>query len=274
MNARLVLTDIDQLARSIRVNGLLQPIVVRPLEGGQYEIVAGNRRFSACKLLKWRKIRCRIIELDDKEAFEVSLVENLQRKTLGVIEEAEAYRDYVEKLGWGGVSALASRIGKSPSHISKRIAMLDLPDDIIERIRSREINPSIAEELLVLKNEREQSRLTELVSRRHLSTRELRKTVASAKEIALEEDTEITLQYDKTLDNLEDYQKRFGKVIAVFRFSLNQLGPIMEGMDEKNWMINEILLHHRNLLHLQIDNLLKQRKTIRRLYGGLAAFSR
>src|SRR5215471_13324631 len=80
-NIRHNICDTKELAKSIEQKGLLQPILVRTLDG-YFEIVAGNRRFYACRALGWKKIACHIIELDDKQAFEVSLIENVQRKSL------------------------------------------------------------------------------------------------------------------------------------------------------------------------------------------------
>lgn len=105
----------DELASSIKKIGLLQPILVRSI-ASNFEIVAGNRRFRACKILGWKKIACHIIELDDRQTFEVSLVENIQRKMLSPLDEAIAFKAYVSDFGWGGVSDLASRIGKSASN--------------------------------------------------------------------------------------------------------------------------------------------------------------
>src|SRR5690348_11119709 len=139
---------IDGLVRSIARHGILQPILIRN-NGNGFVVVAGNRRLAACKRLRWRKIPCSIIELSDKEAFEVSLVENLERKTLDPMEEAEAFRHYVEQGGWGGITELAHQIHRSPSYISKRIRLLGLPSTALEIFRRRK-NTSIAEELLSL----------------------------------------------------------------------------------------------------------------------------
>ncbi|MGA9150979.1 MAG: ParB/RepB/Spo0J family partition protein [Candidatus Nitrosopolaris sp.] len=109
-NIRHNVPDTEELAKSIQQKGLLQPILVRTLDG-YFEIVAGNRRFCACKALGWKKIACHIIELVDKQAFEVSLVENIQRKTISPLDEANAFKAYVSDFGWGGVSDLASKIG-------------------------------------------------------------------------------------------------------------------------------------------------------------------
>jgi ParB family chromosome partitioning protein len=92
--------NFDDLVESIRHRGLLQPIVVRDLGDGYfYEIVAGNRRYQACKRLSWRKITCNIVELEDKEAFEISLIENIQREALNPKEEAMAFRIYISECG-------------------------------------------------------------------------------------------------------------------------------------------------------------------------------
>ena len=96
------------LITSIKEHGLLQPILIRPLSHG-FEIVAGHRRFHACRSLRWRFIPCKIRELADKEAYEIQLTENMQRKSMDPIEEAEAFRRYVVDFGWGGVTEPAAK---------------------------------------------------------------------------------------------------------------------------------------------------------------------
>ncbi len=91
--------QLHDLAESIKNKGLLQPIIVRS-KYDCYEIVAANRRLSACKLLGWN-VGCHIVSLNDGEAYEVSLIENIQRKTLTALEEAEAFNKYVRNFGWG-----------------------------------------------------------------------------------------------------------------------------------------------------------------------------
>lgn len=114
-------SNLDELVESIRKIGLLQPIVVRTDGSGNFEVVAGNRRLSACKKLGWKKIVCHVVELNDKEAFEASIIENVQRNSLDPIEEGLAYRKYIQEFGSGGVSELAEKLSKSISYISKRI---------------------------------------------------------------------------------------------------------------------------------------------------------
>ena len=100
--------EVESLVSSIKEHGLLQPILIRPYQNN-FEIVAGHRRFYACKSLRWRHIPCKIREMNDKQAFEIQLTENIQRKSMSALEEAEAFRKYVQDLGWGGVTELAKK---------------------------------------------------------------------------------------------------------------------------------------------------------------------
>lgn len=138
--------DIEALKISIRDHGLLQPIVVRPFERG-FEIVAGHRRFTACRSLRWRFILCKIVELTDKQAYEIQLTENLQRKTIDPVEEALSYQKYVIDFGWGGVSELGRHIGKSEEYVSHRMQLLKLPEQIREKITNQVLGVSQALEL-------------------------------------------------------------------------------------------------------------------------------
>ena len=144
--------EIESLISSIKEHGLLQSILIRPYQNS-FEIVAGHRRFHACKSLRWRHIPCKIKELSDKQAFEIQITENIQRKSMSYLEEAEAFRKYVQDLGWGGVSELARKIGKSEEYVSHRIQLLKLPQDIKEKIMLNKLNISQALELTSLPNE-------------------------------------------------------------------------------------------------------------------------
>jgi ParB family chromosome partitioning protein len=145
------LANLRELSNSISQKGLLQPIVVRSI-GEFFEIVAGNRRYHACKCLGWKKIGCHIVELSDKEALEVSIIENLQRDTLSPLDEAYAFKAYVCDFGWGGVSELAEKIDRSASYVSKRIKLLDLPAELLDSVLNSRIETSTAQELCYLKD--------------------------------------------------------------------------------------------------------------------------
>ncbi len=144
--------EFESLTSSIKEHGLLQPILIRPYQNS-FEIVAGHRRFHACKSLRWRHIPCKIRELSDKQAFEIQITENIQRKSMSALEEAEAFRKYVQDLGWGGVTELSKKIGKSEEYVSHRIQLLKLPQDIKEKIMLNKLSVSQALELTNLSHE-------------------------------------------------------------------------------------------------------------------------
>jgi ParB family transcriptional regulator, chromosome partitioning protein len=164
--------DDDALVNSIRENGLLQPILIRPLGQG-FEIVAGHRRFQACRSLRWRSMPCRIREISDKQAYELQLTENIQRKSMDPIEEAEAFRRYVIDFGWGGVSELARKLGMSEEYISHRIQLLKLPDEIKQEILTQRLNVSQAIELSNIPTQT-QSEIISKVIKNNLTVRQIR----------------------------------------------------------------------------------------------------
>jgi ParB family chromosome partitioning protein len=247
--------EIDELALSIKQKGLLQPIVVRPSQEN-FEVVAGNRRYKACKKIGWKMVTCHIVELDDKEAFEISLIENVQRRTLNPLEEAEAYRIYVSDFGWGGVSELAERLGKSPSYITRRIRLLDLPSDVLNSITGSEISTSVAEELCSVRDKSRQSELAGMISRRHLSIKQTREIL---REGHTKSDDAYSLYLSSNSDRDEKTHRIFDKSITALRIAMNRIGTLVESMED-DWVVHEILMYHNNMLHTQIDLLLKHKR--------------
>jgi ParB family chromosome partitioning protein len=256
---------INDLSRSILEKGLLHPLVVRQVKpGGEYQIIAGNRRYAACKALGWRKIPCHIIEVDnDREAFEISLIENIQRRTLNPIEEAHAFKAYVSDFGWGGVSDLANKIGKSPSYVDRRLQLLKLPLDVLEKIDCSLLNIAAAEELIPIHNESKQSKLGDLISRKRLSIKNVRTLIREHEDSIYDNDlNENITQMPKDISELDKKaRKSLDKSMIVFKIAMNKMTDIMQTMED-NWIIYEILAQHRNILNTQIDLLIKQKKKI------------
>lgn len=137
---------VRELASSIYQHGLLHPIIVRPVEDG-FEIVAGNRRFEACRFLRWKYIPAKVRDLSQKDAFEIQLIENIQRMTMNPIE---AFRKYTKEFGWGGESQLAGIICRSEQYVSNRIQLLRLPKAIIDQISRNRLKVSHALEIINL----------------------------------------------------------------------------------------------------------------------------
>ena len=209
--------SIDELSGSIKKHGLLQPIIVRPINQG-FEIVAGHRRFQACKILRWKTIPAMVKDVSDKDAFEIQLVENIQRKTLDPIEEAQAFKLYVRDYGWGGITYLAETIMKSEQYVSSRIQLLKLPQNVIDKVKSGELKVSHAFELLGLEGKSLEN-MSEDIINKDMSVKDIRRhkhQLAFAKDKGLVENTaavekkakmemEIGTKTENTMYDREDY---------------------------------------------------------------------
>jgi ParB family transcriptional regulator, chromosome partitioning protein len=239
--------EIGGIANSIIRHGLLQPIIVRAAKD-LFEIIAGSRRYLACKSLGRKKITCHVVELDDKQMFEVSLIENIQRKSLTPLEEATAFKIYVSDNGWGSIADLSSKLGKSASYITKRISLLNLPDDVMGSIRNSSLKPSVAEELLSVRDASKQSQLGSLIVKRHLSINKVRDL--------LKNDS----LYDGSSDrsNLRRELRGFTNSIIALKIAMNRLGAIIE--DEENWLVYEFLMQQKRMLNNQIDIMMNAKK--------------
>lgn len=258
------LNGVEELAESIKQVGLLQPIIVRVNDAHSFEIVAGYRRFNACKKIGWRKITCHVVELDDKTAFEVSLIENVQRQTLNPIEEGLAFRNYVNKFGWGGVSDLAEKISKSPGYVSKRIRLVELPDSVIDLLSKCEISISAAEELLPISSKGEQTKIAIVIRNKKLPLRKVRQLVKNNSIVADSNSLSSSLE-DSPLYTKDRILKSIDKSIITLRIAVKKLGEIMEWVED-DWIFYGILLYQRNVLISQIDQLIKQKRKYKKPY--------
>lgn len=247
----------ETLHISIREHGLLQPILIRPISHG-FEIVAGHRRFHACRSLRWRFIPCKIREMSDKQAYEIQLTENMQRKAMDPVEEAEAFRRYVMDFGWGGISELAKKIGKSEEYVSHRIQLLKLPDDIKNQVITSRLNVSQAMELTTLSQER-QSEIIEQVINGNLTVKQIR-------------EVKSILREDGTFDHASKPCRNITKSIRLIRISKktslalritlarldNIINEVHESIepDQRAEIIN-FLMAQRLKIHAMIDDTIR-----------------
>ncbi|MBX9634558.1 MAG: ParB/RepB/Spo0J family partition protein [Magnetospirillum sp.] len=137
---------IADLVESVREKGVLQPLLVRPIDGG-YEIIAGERRWRAAQRAQLHEVPVIIRDFTDKEALEVALVENLQRQDLSPLEEADGYRRLVDEFSHTQ-EELAKAVGKSRSHVANMMRLLALPDSIKEMVEAKQISAGHARALL------------------------------------------------------------------------------------------------------------------------------
>ncbi|GAB4158009.1 MAG: ParB/RepB/Spo0J family partition protein [Planctomycetaceae bacterium] len=168
---------LEELAGSIRQHGILQPLLVRPGDG-KFQLIAGERRWRAAQEAGLKSVPCRIMELDDQHIYEVAIEENLKRKDLGVIEKAEAFREYIDRFGVT-IEQLAKRLSMSRPAVNNFLRLLELPEAIKDSLRKGTITNGHARAVLSLE-ENDQLALIKRVERENLS---VRKTEQAVKEI-------------------------------------------------------------------------------------------
>ena len=250
----------ETLINSIREHGLLQPILVRPLSHG-FEIVAGHRRFQTCRSLRWRFIPCKIREMTDKQAFEIQLTENIQRKSMDPIEEAEAFRRYVVDFGWGGVSELAKKIGKSEEYVSHRIQLLKLSPEIKEQIIRSKLNVSQALELTTIPSDREDE-IVGYVMNNNPTVKQIREVKSLVKD-----DVSNQLPYGRNLSKKVSVLRTTKKTSLTLKLTLARIDNLIEEVHktieaEERAEIITFLMGLRLQVHGMIDDCIRFKNTI------------
>ncbi|MGD0899499.1 MAG: ParB/RepB/Spo0J family partition protein [Thermoguttaceae bacterium] len=170
--------EIQQLAESIATHGLLQPVVVRRVHD-HYQLVAGERRLRAAGRAGWIDVPVRVVEADDRQATELAIIENLQRKDLNALEKAASFQRYLEQYGCTQ-EELASRLMLDRSTIANLIRLLELPGPVQEAVRQGRITPGHARALLPLGEERLQIEFCERTEKEGLNVRQIEGIVQSA----------------------------------------------------------------------------------------------
>ncbi|KAA0956279.1 ParB/RepB/Spo0J family partition protein [Planococcus kocurii] len=227
---------LEELAESIKEHGILQPIVVRKV-GEKYELVVGERRFRAAKLIKLKKVPAIVKELTDQQMMELAILENLQREDLTPIEEAEAYQKLMEALNLTQ-EQLAFRLGKSRPHIANHIRLLALPDTVRKLISDKELSMGHGRTLLGLRNKKIILETATKVVKENLNVRQLenlvqrlnedvpRETIEKKRDIFIEEkQSELRDRFGTKVQIKKNKNK--GKIEIEF-FSEDDLERILE----------------------------------------------
>ena len=173
--------ELKELCASIEQHGIIQPIAVRKA-GEQFELIAGERRWRAAQRAGLTTVPARILDLDDKQIFEVALVENLQRKDLNSIEKAKAFVSYVRKYS-STHEELAGHLGIDRSTVTNLIRLLDLPDEVQTAVQAAKISSGHARALLSLPTAAEQIELCDRIVKEAISVRETERLVREAKPV-------------------------------------------------------------------------------------------
>ncbi len=170
-----------ELADSIRQHGVIQPLLVRPLDNGMYQLVAGERRWRASRMAGLMEVPVVIRDLSDHEAMEIALIENLQRKDLNVIEEALGYQQLMEKYNMTQ-EKVAERVGKSRPAVANALRLLNLPEQVIDMVKAGEVTAGHARALLKLDDEVEIIDIAKKIQKGRYSVRDVEKITAKKKE--------------------------------------------------------------------------------------------
>lgn len=200
---RFVESALDELAQSIRANGIVQPIVVRKKDG-KYQIVAGERRWRAAQKAGLRRIPVVVREIADDKLLEIALIENIQRQELNPVEEARAYRKLVDRIGFTQ-DELADRVGKGRTVITTSLRILKLPDDILLLIEEEKISAGHGRTLLIVEDPALQKQMANSIIEFGLSVRETERMIkkAKAKSSANEEKKEVVAAKDPNIRHAE-----------------------------------------------------------------------
>jgi ParB family chromosome partitioning protein len=185
---------LDELAASIREHGVLQPILVRPLDGTRFQLIAGERRWRASRLAGLDTIPALIEEIDDDTALEIAIIENLQREDLSPLDEAAMYDRMVREHGYS-IRKLADKLGKDKGYIENRLRLADAPPEVRELVSLRKDTLSHAYELMKVDDPRKRRRLAAQVARGELTLVKLRDKIEGRRtRPAPDEATEVEVE--------------------------------------------------------------------------------
>lgn len=177
---------LNELADSIREHGVLQPLLVRPLSTGGYQLVAGERRWRASRMAGLREVPVVIRDMDEEQAMEIALIENLQREDLNAIEEASGYKLLMERYGMTQ-EQVAKRVGKSRPAVANALRLLNLPPRVMEMVEEGEVSPGHARALLSFEDPEQMMDVAQKVRKGKYSVRDIEKMSKHPGEPAVEE---------------------------------------------------------------------------------------
>lgn len=205
--------ELQALSDSISIHGILQPLTVRELNNGYYQIIAGERRWRAARMAQLSEVPAIVIEADDKKATELALIENLQRQDLNPVEEALGYQSLIEDYGLTQEEA-AERVGKSRPAVTNALRLLGLCPEVLERLRKGELTAGHARAILTIKNEKKQLEAAQKICALGLSVRQAELLCKNmTKEPAPEK--EVTLAVDYVAECEKSLSKHLGRGVKI-----------------------------------------------------------
>ena len=245
--------SIKELSDSIRANGIVQPPVVRRLPNGKYQLITGERRTRAAIMAGLHKIPVLLVDAGDRKAAEMGLVENIQRRDLNVIEEAEGYRLLKEQFGITQED-LAERVGKSRPAVANSLRLLELPDEVKQLLARGILSAGHAKVLLSLEGERDRTLLARECVERSLSVRDLEKRIKRMNQPAVEPKRGLPDLPEAYVRNLVDVLHRhLGCAVRLMSGVKHANGKHTKGVLEIDFQSNDDLDRVLNLMGVTLD---------------------
>ena len=205
--------ELEALAESIRIHGVIQPLTVRQLDSGYYQIVAGERRWRASRMAGLTEIPAVVIEADDKKAMELALIENLQRQDLNPVEEALGYQSLMSDYGLTQEET-SGRVGKSRSAVANALRLLNLSPSVLEKVRSGELSAGHARAVLSVKSEKKQQEAAQKIIALGLSVRQA-ELLCKNMSAEPKKTPEISLKVDYVAECEKNLSKRLGRGVKI-----------------------------------------------------------
>jgi ParB family chromosome partitioning protein len=219
---------LEELAQSIRENGIIQPLLVRNTNRGKYQLVAGERRWRAAQRAGLIRVPCVVRDIPDEKMLELALIENIQRQELNPIEEAHAYKRLIDALGLTQ-EMVAQRVGRDRTFITNYLRLLRLPEDIQQLVESEKISMGHARALLGVDDVEIQRKLANRIIEQHLSVREIErliKRVIAGEEQAEKANVPTSTVEDPNVRFAEDkLRRRLGSKVQI-KVGTNNSGKI------------------------------------------------
>ena len=200
--------ELQSLADSIALHGVMQPLTVREMGNGYYQIIAGERRWRAARMAELREIPAVIIQADDKKVMELALIENLQRQDLNPVEEALGYQTLMNEYGLTQEET-AARVGKSRPAVANMLRLLNLCDDALDMVRDGRLSAGHARAIAALKSEKQQKEVAQKVAALGLSVRQT-ELLCSNVQKAPAKPKPVTLE----VDYVAECEKKLSKVLG------------------------------------------------------------
>ena len=233
---------LEALADSIRQYGLIQPITVRKLDSGYYQIIAGERRWRASRLAGLTEVPVRVIEADDRRTAELALVENLQREDLNPIEEAKGYKLLIEEYGLTQEEA-AQSVGRSRPAVTNAMRLLMLAPQVMEMVEKGELSAGHARAILTVSEPSKQLAAANEIIRKNYSVRKAEQLAAKIfreSQQTKEESSEINVDYAAEVSN--ELSKKLGRKVRLIEGKRNGKIEIeFYGADDREALIEKLL---------------------------------